>query len=119
MRTASKPISMDTSPCTSKPVFVAYIEALVGAAPHFKRIKTTDPRMKLDARFAKGMIEFIKQEDLRFDQYVARKLRAWYAQFPPAGRRRRPRLRGWAGRRPGRGWGEGRGRGHRALSDGE
>ena len=23
------------------------------------------------------------QEDLRFDQYVARKLRAWYTRFPP------------------------------------
>jgi hypothetical protein len=91
---------------------VAYIEALVGAALDFK---TTDQRMKLDVRFAKGMIEFIKQEDLRFDQYVARKLRAWYARFPPAGRRRRPRLRGWAGR-PWRGWGEGRGRGHIALN---
>jgi len=54
---------MDTSPCTSRSVFVAYIEALVGAAPHFK---TTDPRLKLDARFAKAMSEFIKQEDLRF-----------------------------------------------------
>ena len=31
--------------------FVAYIEALVCAAPYFR---TTDPRMKLDARFAKA-----------------------------------------------------------------
>ena len=47
--------------------FVAYIEALVGAAPYFR---TTDPRMKLDARFAKALSEFNKQDDLRFDQYV-------------------------------------------------
>ena len=60
--------------------FVAYIEALVGAAPYFR---TTDPRMKLDARFAKALSEFNKQDDLRFDQYVARKLRAWFARFPP------------------------------------
>jgi len=58
-------------------MFVAYIEAFVGAAPYFK---TTDPRMKLDARFTKAMSEFNKQEDLRFDQYVAHKLRS---QFPP------------------------------------
>ena len=63
--------------------FVAYIEALVGAAPYFR---TTDPRMKLDARFAKALSEFNKQDDLRFDQYVARKLRAWFARFPPTPR---------------------------------
>ena len=59
---------------------MAYIEALVGAAPYFR---TTDPRMRLDARFAKALSEFNKQDDLRFDQYVARKLRAWFARFPP------------------------------------
>ena len=48
--------------------FGAYIEALVGAAPYFR---TTDPRMKLDARFAKAFSEFNKQDNLRFDQYVA------------------------------------------------
>ena len=63
--------------------FVAYIEALVGAAPYFR---TTDPRMKLDARFAKALSEFNKQDDLRFDQYVARKLRAWFTRFPPTPR---------------------------------
>ena len=63
--------------------FVAYIEALVGAAPYFR---TTDPRMKLDARFAKALSEFNKQDDLRFDQYVARKLRAWFGRFPPTPR---------------------------------
>jgi len=62
---------------------VAYIEALVGAAPYFR---TTDPRMKLDARFAKALSEFNKQDDLRFDQCVARKLRAWFARFPPTQR---------------------------------
>ena len=60
--------------------FGAYIEALVGAAPYFR---TTDPRMTLDARFAKALSEFNKQDDLRFDQCVARKLRAWFARFPP------------------------------------
>ena len=63
--------------------FVAYIEALVGAAPYFR---TTDPRMKLDARFAKALSEFNKQDDLRFDQYVARKLRAWFARTQPTQR---------------------------------
>ena len=49
--------------------FVAYIEALVGAAPYFR---TTDPRMKLDARFAKafGEFNFNKEDNLRFDQYT-------------------------------------------------
>ena len=42
--------------------------------------------MKLDARFAKAFSEFNKQDDLRFDQCVARKLRAWFAQFPPTQR---------------------------------
>ena len=65
--------------------FVAYIEALVGAAPYF-RPGTTDPRMKLDARFAKAFSEFNKQDDLCFDQCVARKLRAWFARFPPTQR---------------------------------
>ena len=31
--------------------FVAYIEAMVCAAPYFR---TTDPRMEVDARFAKA-----------------------------------------------------------------
>ena len=39
--------------------------------------------MKLDARFAKAFSEFNKQDDLRFDQYVACKLRAWFTWFPP------------------------------------
>ena len=59
--------------------FVAYIEALVGAAPYFR---TTDPRSKLDARFDKAFNEFNKQDNLRFDQYVARKLRAWFTRVP-------------------------------------
>ena len=42
--------------------------------------------MKLDARFAKAFSEFNKQDDLRFDQCVARKLRAWFARFPPTQR---------------------------------
>ena len=66
---------------------MAYIEALVGAAPYFR---TTDPRMKLDARFAKAFSEFNKQDDPRFDQYVERKLRAWFTgnftPFPPTPR---------------------------------
>jgi len=66
---------------------VAYIEALVGAAPYFR---TTDPRMKLDARFAKALSEFNKQDDLRFDQYVARKLRTWFARRRPPPPPRRP-----------------------------
>ena len=41
--------------------FVAYIEALVGTTPYFR---TMDPRMKLDARFAKAFSEFNKQDDL-------------------------------------------------------
>ena len=63
--------------------FGAYIEALVGAAPYFR---TTDPRMKLDARFAKAFSEFNKQDNLRFNQYVARKLRAWFTRVPPTAR---------------------------------
>ena len=63
--------------------FVAYIEALVCAVPYFR---TTDPRMKLDARFAKAFSEFDKQDNLHFDQCVARKLRAWFARFPPTQR---------------------------------
>jgi hypothetical protein len=42
--------------------------------------------MKLDARFAKAFGEFNKQDDLRFDQCVARKLRAWFTLFPPTPR---------------------------------
>ena len=42
--------------------------------------------MKLDARFAKAFSEFNKQDDLRFDQCVARKLRTWFARFPPTQR---------------------------------
>ena len=63
--------------------FVAYIEALVGAAPYYR---TTDPRAKLDAHFAKAFNEFNKQDDLRFNQYVARKLLAWFTLFPPTPR---------------------------------
>ena len=32
------------------------------------------------------MSEFNKQDDLRFDQYVARKLWAWFTRFPPTQR---------------------------------
>ena len=63
--------------------FVAYIEALFGAAPYYR---TTDPRAKLDAHFAKAFNEFNKQDDLRFNQYVACKLRAWFTLFPPTPR---------------------------------
>ena len=41
--------------------------------------------MKLDARFAKAFSEFNKQDDL-LDQCVVRKLRAWFARFPPTQR---------------------------------
>jgi hypothetical protein len=75
-------IELPTTSYVSKH-FVAYIEALVGAAPYFR---TTDPRMKLDARFAKALSEFNKQDDLRFDQYVEPKLQAWFSQFPPTPR---------------------------------
>ena len=62
---------------------MAYIEALVGAAPYFR---TKDPRMKLDACFAKAFSEFNKQDNLRFGQYVARKLRTWFTRVPPTAR---------------------------------
>ena len=62
---------------------MAYIEALVCTAPYYR---TTDPRAKLDARFAKAFNEFNKQDDLPFDQYVAPKLRAWFPRFPPTPR---------------------------------
>ena len=39
---------------------------------------------RLDARFNKAFKELDKQEDMRFDQYVARKVRAWYKMFPPS-----------------------------------
>ena len=39
--------------------------------------------MKLDARFTKAFGEFNKQDDLRFDQCVVRKLLAWFTLFPP------------------------------------
>ncbi len=60
---------------------MAYIEALVGTAPYYKT-KTTDSRNKLDALFTKASNDLNKMYDLRIDQYVLRKLRAWYAQFP-------------------------------------
>jgi len=73
-------IELPRAPYISKN-FVAYIEALVCAAPYFK---TTDARNRLDARFNKAFKELDKQEDMRFDQYVARKVRAWYKMFPPS-----------------------------------
>ena len=72
-------IALPRAPYISKH-FVAYIEALVGAAPYYR---TTDSRNKLDSRFAKAYKELDRQEDQRFDQYVARKLRAWFTMFPP------------------------------------
>ena len=45
--------------------------------------KTTDSTKMLDARFAKDFKELDRKEDQRFDQYVARKLRAWFTMFPP------------------------------------
>ena len=63
--------------------FVAYIKVLVCTAPYFKT--TTDARNKLDACFAKAFKELDRQEDQpeRFNQYVVRKLRAWFTMFPP------------------------------------
>ena len=85
MRRASKPeqrelIGKSVGLLFSPTHFVAYIEALVGAAPYYR---TTDPRAKLDAHFAKAFDEFNKQDSLRFNQYVARKLLAWFTLFPP------------------------------------
>ena len=48
--------------------------------------------MKLDARFAKAFSEFNKQDDLLFVSSTSawraspRKLRAWFARFPPTQR---------------------------------
>ena len=41
--------------------------------------------MKLDAHFNKAFNEFNKQDDLRFDQYVEHKLRAWFSFSQPCG----------------------------------
>ena len=43
--------------------------------------ETTDSRKTLDARFAKDYKDLDRKEDQRFDQYVARKLRAWFTMF--------------------------------------
>ena len=59
---------------------MANIEALVCTASNFE---TTDSRKTLDARFAKDYKDLDRKEDQRFDQYVARKLRAWFTLFPP------------------------------------
>ena len=70
---------------------MAYIEALVGAAPYYR---ATDPRAKLDVRFAKAFNEFNKQDDLRFNQYVAQAPGLVHpVSADPAGRRRRRRRR--------------------------
>ena len=60
--------------------FVAYFEALMAAAPF---CKTTDSRNKLEDSFQKALRELNKHDDMRFDQYIARKLKAWYTKFPP------------------------------------
>ena len=60
--------------------FVAYFEALVGAAPYYK---TIDTRNKLEHRFAKALKELNKVNQDKFNSYLDRKLRAWYTKFPP------------------------------------
>ena len=60
--------------------FVAYFEAFLGAAPYYK---STDVRSKLDQRFSKELKVLNRLDDDKFDQYVRRKLRAWYIKFPP------------------------------------
>jgi hypothetical protein len=78
----------------------------VGAAPYSR---TMDPRAKLDAHFAKAFNEFNKQDDLRFNQYVAQAPGLVHpVSADPAGRRRRRRRRhrGRSGGRGG-GWGGG------------
>ena len=59
---------------------VAYFESFLGAAPYYK---TTDGRNKLDRLFAKAIKGLNRLDDAKFDQYVMRKLRAWYTKFPP------------------------------------
>jgi len=60
--------------------FVAYLESFLGAAPYYK---TTDTRNKLERRFAKALKGLNRLDDDKYDQYVMRKLRAWYTKFPP------------------------------------
>ena len=60
--------------------FVAYFEAFLGAAPYYK---TSDSRNKLDRLFTKALKGHDRLDDAKFDQYVMRKLRAWYTKFPP------------------------------------
>jgi len=60
--------------------FVAYLESFLGAAPYYK---TTDTRNKLERRFAKALKGLNSLDNAKFDQYVMRKLRAWYTKFPP------------------------------------
>ena len=45
--------------------------------------KTTDSRNKLEDSFQKALRELNKHDDALFDQYIARKLSAWYTKFPP------------------------------------
>ena len=53
----------------------------------------------MDTRYAKALNEVNKQDDLRFDQYVARKRSTWYTQFPPT-----QRVVGGADEQEGGGW---------------
>ena len=63
----------------------------VGAAPYYR---TTDPRAKLDAHFAKAFNEFNNQVNLHFNQYVAQAPGLVHpVSADPAGRRRRRRRR--------------------------
>ena len=52
----------------------------MAAAPY---CKTTDSRNKLEDSFQKALRELNKHDDVLFDQYIARKLRAWYTRIPP------------------------------------
>ena len=45
--------------------------------------KMTGSRNRLELHFNKALKELNKYDDLWLDQYIARKLSAWYTKFPP------------------------------------
>ena len=69
------------SRCLSK-TMVAYLESFLGVSPFYK---TQDPRVdaNLDVLYKDALSKANEIEDRAFQNYVARKLTAWYTRFPP------------------------------------
>lgn len=60
--------------------FVAYLEGFVGASPYYD---VEDPNIRLNTWYNKAAKRFSYVTDVAWRAYVGRRIKEWYAKYPP------------------------------------